>query len=121
MFLLKSILAIRGYHTPPPAGKGKVVGIAALSRGRRNEFSFTVGSEGEASPDILRSQVREVTEDFFFAHARSEVFQDIVYRHAQTTNTWLAATLLGINRNTVFPIHRSKLIRQPWNDQATAS
>ena len=61
------------------------------------EFSFAVGRKRQTSFDVFGGEVREVRQNFRFAHATGKVFEYIRHGHSRSTNSWLAAAFAGFD------------------------
>lgn len=75
------------------------------SRCRREEFAFTISREGQARLDILPGQLGEIGEYLILCHSRSEILKDIIDSDPHPPDTWLPATLAGLNGDEVAIVH----------------
>src|SRR5512135_615017 len=83
---------------------------AALLFSRRDgQPALAIGREGEASPNVLPRQLREVFEDFSLRHARSQVFEHIVNRDAKPANARLAAALARLDSDDIAVVHEGNV------------
>lgn len=67
--------------------------------------------EGEAGPDVLGTEAREVCEDLGLRHPAGKVLQDVIDRDAGSCDARLPAPDAGSNGDEVFPSHRDQSIR----------
>lgn len=74
-------------------------GRTAASTWNLNESALSIGGESEDRADVLRLEVRKVSEDLLLAHAGSEVVEHVVDRDPQTADTGFAASLPGLDRD----------------------
>ena len=94
----------------------------AVSRGwKGDQFPVPIGSKEKARSDVFTGQIGKILEDILFAHTRSEIFQNVIDRDAQSTDAGLAAPLARINADEVFPVHECQRSVSAHKDQALAS
>ena len=73
--------------------------------GNETRFTFAICSEFKTRADIFPREVGKIVENFALVHAGSQVFQNVVYRDAHSTDTGLPASLGWINSNAVLIRH----------------
>lgn len=104
----------------PAAGEGGSSGLrpeGASSGWGDGEAALPRRCEGEARPDVLGAEAREVCEDLGFRHPAGEVLQDVIDRDAGPRDARLPAPDAGSHGDEVFPSHGPKDIR--WRPLVT--
>ena len=96
---------------------------ASLGR-HRHEFPFSVGSKSQASLDIIRLQIRKISEDFLFRHASSEIFKYVINGDPEASNTRFPPSFSRFHRDAFairhgFQFTRAILSGQQWMHKCT--
>jgi len=77
----------------------------AASCMNRHEVPLTISCKSQTGSDIRGSQLGKISQDLLFGHARGQVGENIGNCDTHPTDTWLTATLSGLDRDDARVIH----------------
>jgi len=78
-----------------------------------------MSGELKTCTDVFTCKIGEIGEDVRFAHAGSQVFQYIIHRDAQSSDTRFPAPLSRINCDAILVRHEMKRTPEVHKDQGT--
>jgi hypothetical protein len=70
-----------------------------VSRRSCEEAALAIGRKSQARPDIVSREIGEIAQDLTFSHPGREIIKHVIDGDPQSTDTGLAAALVGLDRD----------------------
>jgi hypothetical protein len=95
-------------HSSSASGSSKSSRVISCGR-RADRASFAFRRVGEACPNILARQLREVAQDLVLGHSAGEVSQHVANRDPGSTDAWLPKSDACVYCDSLEQIHGRSL------------